>query len=92
MITITRIRGENKMSAIFDTLEYAKKAEAVGISREHAEFQAHQMAKLVDEQLVTKSFLTMELKSLEITMIKWMIGIAFAQAGLILAIVKIMIS
>ncbi len=38
----------------FDTLEYAKGAEAVGTPKEQAEYQAQQIAKLVDYQIVTK--------------------------------------
>jgi hypothetical protein len=53
------------MSQIFDTLEYTKGAEAVGIKREHAEYQAQQLGKLVDNELVTKSYLHTELKDLE---------------------------
>ena len=53
------------MSIIFDTLDYTKGAEKVGIKREHAEFQAKEMAKLVKETLATKS----DLKDLEYRLI-----------------------
>jgi len=43
------------MSAIFDTLQYTKGAVLVGIPREQAEYQAEQIAKMVDYQLVTKA-------------------------------------
>lgn len=42
------------MSNIFNTLEYTKGAEAIGIKREHAEYQALQMAKLIDDTFATK--------------------------------------
>jgi diacylglycerol kinase family enzyme len=42
------------MSGIFDSLDYTKGAEAIGIKREHAEYQAQQMAKLIDNSLATK--------------------------------------
>lgn len=42
------------MNILFNTLEYTKGAEAVGIKREHAEYQAEQIAKLVDNNIATK--------------------------------------
>jgi hypothetical protein len=48
------------MSIIFDTLEYAKGAEAVGIPRVQAEFQAERLAGIVNDQnsiLVTRQTL-----------------------------------
>jgi hypothetical protein len=53
------------MSATFDTLEYTKGAEAVGFKRDQAEYQAGQMAKLIDNQLVTKSLLVNEVNSIK---------------------------
>lgn len=43
------------MAVVFDSLDYTKGAEAVGIKREHAEYQAKQMMKLIDTSLATKS-------------------------------------
>ena len=43
------------MTILFNTLEYSKGAEAIGIKREHAEYQAEQMAKLIDNNLSTKN-------------------------------------
>ena len=42
------------MSPPFDTLQYVKDAETVGIKREHAEYQAQQLSKIIDSQIVTK--------------------------------------
>lgn len=75
------------MTAIFDTLDYVEEAVKSGYTEQQAKFQARRLATLVDEQLVTKSFLSGELRSLEITMIKWMIGISFAQLGLLIGII-----
>jgi len=47
------------MQAIFDTLKYTKGAEAIGIKREHAEYQAQQMALLINDTLATKQDLIM---------------------------------
>jgi hypothetical protein len=43
------------MRATFDTLDYTKGAEEIGIKREHAEYQARQFAKIINENLATKS-------------------------------------
>lgn len=40
---------------IFDTLQYTKGAEEVGIKREHAEYQAQQLSKFLDYNVVTKA-------------------------------------
>lgn len=39
----------------FDTLKFAKKAIKAGFTKEQAEFQASEMAKIFDENLATKS-------------------------------------
>lgn len=76
------------MTAVFDTLQYTKGAELIGMPRSHAEYQASAIAKLVDHQLVNKSHLALKLKNLEITLIKWTIGISLGQIGIILAIIR----
>ena len=46
------------MSTLFDTLEYTKGAEQVGIVREHAEYQAKEIAKIfsyIGADVATKS-------------------------------------
>jgi hypothetical protein len=47
------------MSLLFDTLAYTKGAEAVGIVREHAEYQAQQINKILDNNVATKSDLSL---------------------------------
>lgn len=76
------------MSVSFDTLQYTKGAEAVGIKREHAEYQAQQISKLVNEELVTKSFLEIKLKELEMRMIIKMGTMMIAQTGIIFTILN----
>lgn len=41
--------------AIFDTLQFAKKAKEVGFTAEQAEFQAEEIAKIINENLATKA-------------------------------------
>jgi hypothetical protein len=59
---MSAIRKGEEMGNIFDTLEYAEKAEKVGFTKEQASFQAREMAKVIDEKLATKK----DLKALEI--------------------------
>jgi hypothetical protein len=82
------------MQRAFDTLDYTKGAEAIGIKREHAEYQAEQMAKIIDSNLTTKndlfsleSKLKLTIANLEIRLIKWMIGLAISQTALTLTVV-----
>lgn len=49
----------------FDTLEYTKGAEAVGIKREHAEYQATKMAKMIDNNFAMKNDITLLKKDID---------------------------
>lgn len=52
----------------FDTLEYTKGAEAIGIKREHAEYAAKSMASAYREfkdDSITKGYLAIELSVME---------------------------
>ena len=44
----------NTMTAVFDTLQYAKKLREAGFTEQQAEVQAEAMAELVDDKLATK--------------------------------------
>jgi hypothetical protein len=50
----------------FDTYTYVKKLKAVGFTEEQAELQAKTIAELSDERLVTREYLDMRLKELEL--------------------------
>jgi hypothetical protein len=78
----------------FNPLTYANKLKAAGVNAQQAEVFAQLQEEIIidaDKELVTKSFLATELKTLEITMIKWMIGISFAQLGLIITLMSFLI-
>lgn len=48
-------RCEAPMSNIvFDTLQFAKRAEQAGFTKEQAEFQAEEISKLIETELATK--------------------------------------
>jgi hypothetical protein len=53
------------MAIFFDTLEYVKGAEAIGMQKEHAEYQAKQLANLVDNNLATKTDILVLKKDIE---------------------------
>lgn len=80
----------------FDTLAYVKKLKAAGVPEEQAEVQAEALAQLVEERLATKqdiNALELELKRdmalLKADIIKWFVGVAGAQAALIITLVKL---
>jgi hypothetical protein len=77
--------------ATFDTLSYTKGAEKIGIKREHAEYQAEQMGKIVNDQLVNKSFLATQLKELEMKIIIKVGAMMFVQTGLIITIIGLLL-
>jgi hypothetical protein len=67
--------------SVFDTLDYTKGAEAVGIKREHAEYQAKQLSKLIDDSLATKN----DLKDLEMRLIVRLGGLMIICSGMVIS-------
>lgn len=81
-------------TAIFDTLQYAKRLKEAGVSEKQAEVQAEALREIEQsrlDELVTKEYLNGLLKSLEasvdiklaniageIKLLKWMLGIVIA--------------
>jgi hypothetical protein len=59
-------RESRNLGIPFDTLQYAKRLEAEGFTREQAEEQAETFLAIVQEQLVTKH----DLKTLEVNVIQ----------------------
>jgi hypothetical protein len=53
-------------SIMFDTLKYTKKAKEVGFTEQQAEFQAQEIAQLIDEKLATKQDLEILLNKITI--------------------------
>lgn len=80
------------MTVIFDTLDSVNEAKESGFTQQQAEFQARQLSKIVNNELVTKNTLTTELGSLELKIVKWMVGISIAQIGIILSIINFMVT
>ncbi len=85
------------MSAItFDTLEYSKSLRQAGFSQDQAEAMAQAQIKALQDmvnaqELVTKKDLQIALAETKHELLKWIVGIAFAQTALtigILAFIK----
>ncbi len=75
----------------FDTLKFAKKLENAGVSKEIAEALAEAQQEAFDEvsgvqDYVTKTDLITALADLRFELIKWMIGLFFAQCALVIGI------
>ncbi len=71
----------------FDTHAFVKRLRAVGFSEEQAEAQVKAISKAMEsKELATKR----DLAELELRLIKWMIGVAAAQATLIVALLKLL--
>lgn len=76
------------MTAItFDTLKFVKKLEAAGIKANEAEAIAEAQREAFDEmmkvnELATKS----DLLEMKFDLLKWIVGLALAQLGLIVGI------
>jgi hypothetical protein len=79
------------MSVItFDTYAYVKKLRAVGVSEEQAEVQAHAIAELVNDRLVTKEDLERGLKELEYRLIIRLGSMMVVAIGIIATLVKLL--
>lgn len=70
------------MTATFDTLQYAKKLQELGFTREQAEGFAELQKNIVNESVATKA----DLRELKYELLKWMFGIAAGQIALIVAL------
>ncbi len=74
----------------FNTLAYAKKLIAAGVSEKQAEVQAETLAEVLNEQMVTRQYLDLRLQELKTDMIKWIAGMLIAQGALIATLVKLL--
>lgn len=74
------------MTAItFDTLRFVERLETAGIPRQQAKANAEALAEVLEKgagELATKNDLT----ELKIDIMKWVIGLALAQMGLLVSI------
>lgn len=79
------------MSTItFDTVKFVEKLEKAGIPRSQAIAEAEALAEVLDngaQELVTKKDLQIALADLKADLMKWVIGLALAQVGLLVGII-----
>lgn len=76
------------MSAItFDTLKFAKKLENAGMPQATAEAIAEAQSEAFEEMTKTKDLATKnDLMELKYDLLKWIVGLAFAQFALLIGI------
>ena len=74
----------------FDTYENVKRLKAVGFTEEQAETQTRIIAELVDEQLVTKTYLDERLKELEYRLIIRLGAMLVVAIGAVATLVKLL--
>lgn len=83
-------------TVLFDTLTYANKLKAAGMPTAQAEVQVEMLAEVVSYNLATKQDLTEVKQQLEIRLaelknelVRWVLGISFAQAAVIISCLKL---
>jgi hypothetical protein len=76
------------MSAVtFDTLKFAKKLENAGMPQATAEAIAEAQSEAFEEMTKTKDLATKnDLMELKYDLLKWIVGLAFAQFALLIGI------
>lgn len=78
------------MSDNFDSLAYSNDLIRGGFSREQAEALASAMFRLIDSQLVSRSYLDQRLAEFKVEIIQWMVGIMIVQSGVTAVLFKLM--
>ena len=81
-------------SITFDTLKLARKLEAAGFSAKQAAATAEALAETIGESVVTRDYLDLRLAemkaALKAELPGWMFGALAAQAGIIVALLKLL--
>lgn len=77
------------VSITFDTLKFAEKLIAAGVPEAQAKAEASALSEVLEinlKDLVTKEHLDYKLAELKADLIKWVVGLALAQSGLLVGI------
>ena len=77
-------------SITFDTLKLARKLEAAGFPAQQAAATAQALAEALSESVVTRDYLDLRLAELKVELLSWMFGALAAQAGIIVALLKLL--
>jgi len=85
------------ITAIFDTLAYAKKLKSAGFTEDQAEIQAQALAEIIEERLATKQDLKelelrlkQDLKELELRLTLRLGGMLVAGIAIVATLVKLL--
>lgn len=78
------------MSDNSGSLAYSNDLLRGGFSREQAEASASAMFRLIDSQLVSRSYLDQRLAEFKVEIIQWMVGIMVVQSGVTAILFKLM--
>lgn len=73
----------------FDTLKFVERLRAAGVPEGQAKAEAEALAEALSsggQELVTKGDLRVAMSELRADMVKWMVGLALAQMGLLIGI------
>ena len=79
------------LASTFNAITYANKLKGAGMAATIADVQAEEMGNLINSELVTKSFLSKELRELELKILVKVGGMMFVQTSLILSVVGFMV-
>jgi hypothetical protein len=79
------------VSAItFDTLKAAKEFQQAGFTSSESEALASKLSQVIEDQLVTRSYLDLKLAELRNELFRLLVPLFLGQAGLIAALVKLL--
>jgi hypothetical protein len=73
----------------FDTLKFAERLIAAGVPDAHAKAEATALSEVLEinlKDVVTKDYLDYKLAEIKADLIKWVVGLALAQSGLLVGI------
>ena len=73
-----------------DTHRFVKRLTEAGMPEQQAEILAEQQARLINEKLVTKTYLDKQLGEFEVRIIKWIVPLLLGQTALIVALMKLL--
>ncbi|MDK9720844.1 MAG: hypothetical protein OEL53_06635 [Rhodospirillales bacterium] len=73
----------------FDTLKFSERLKAGGFTTEQAHAAAEAFAEATGGELVTRDYLDAKLSDAKADILKWMFTTALAQAGVIVAVLKL---
>lgn len=75
----------------FDTLKFAERLKAAGISDEQARAEAEALLAALNETIATRELATgYDLEVIKSDLIKWIAGLLLAQAALVATLVKLL--